>query len=95
MCEKRNVAGEIGTRLTEFTEALESGEPIQGKFRVTRMREEEWSDSEAVVAECDNCCRVLKVLRLGDPLQAEMYPDDPIQESWWCRTCFVARANEV
>jgi hypothetical protein len=60
-----------------------------------RNESDDWLDPEAIEAECDHCHETRPVLRLPDPYVKELYPDDDAENSWWCRPCYSARANDI
>jgi hypothetical protein len=70
-------------------------------LRVSVMSEpeDEWddetNDGNVIDGECDHCGRYTKITKDSDPFVRDVYPEDENEESWWCRSCYEARMDDI
>ena len=59
--------------------------------------ENEWCASDETVseAECDNCGELKPCIFSGDPFVEEICPEYGNEHSWWCRSCYVRRKDDI
>lgn len=59
---------------------------------------EEWDKYERELEHgtCDHCGRRdVPVVFIRDPFLAEVHPEDPNEDTWWCMPCYDCRHDEV
>lgn len=53
------------------------------------------SDECAVLCECERCGKEAWCVFAVNPYVAEIYPDEPNEEAWWCGPCLSEIAADI
>lgn len=57
---------------------------------------DDWGAAEDPIETiCEHCGEHRPCLFLRDPCRSEFQPDDPGEQSMWCRECYTGRGMDI
>ncbi len=55
-----------------------------------------WSNhNDVVIIKCDNCGSERRCRKQQDPYDAEIHPEKPNPETWWCEPCYQNQCDDI